>query len=349
MRVLIFSALFFFAMYSARGQSPEVLLKPIANAEIYFDFGKHALKPAADSILAPLIDVCLKQENCRLRVTAHTDSIGSVANNLALSKRRAASVEKYFVENGIPATRFEVACFGEKKPASPNSTDEGRQKNRRATVEVLVPIPMTTLEGNVRDPNSGKGIEAGVVVHTKETRDSMRTDSTGYFKAGVPTGAVVGVDVYAEGYFFKTKMLKALPGKMQPVVMEMQPAVPGESADIQNLYFVGNQAVLLEKSKPSLPQVLRFMQINKNIKIEIAGHVNYPNRPPQPKTTFEYRLSVARAKMVYDYLLENGVSPDRIRYQGYSNWEMRYPHAKNEKEQSLNRRVEIRILPKEGN
>jgi len=345
MRIFISSVLLLLFEQAAPAQSSDVFLKTIQSAEVYFDFGKHDLKPAADTALAPLIHLCSEREKSLVRITAHTDSIGSNANNLALSERRAASVKKYLLEHGVSAAKFELSFFGEKKPASSNRTEEGRQKNRRAIVEVLLPIPMTTLEGNVRDPRSGKGVEAEVVVHTKETRDSMHTDTTGYFKAAVPTGAVAAVDVYAEGYFFETKMLKALPGKMPLPVMELQPAVPGESADIQNLYFVGNQAVLLEESKPSLPQVLRFMQINKNVKVEIAGHVNYPNSPPQPKTTFEYRLSVARAKMVYDYLLEHGIDSSLISYQGYSNWKMRYPKAVNETEQSLNRRVEIRILP----
>jgi outer membrane protein OmpA-like peptidoglycan-associated protein len=347
MRILIFSVLFLLFGQSAPAQSPDIFLKAIQSAEVYFDFGKHDLKPAADSALAPLIQLCRERENSLVRITAHTDSIGSGSNNLALSERRATSVKKYLLENGVAAAKFELSYFGEKKPVSSNRTDAGRQKNRHATVEVLIPVPMTTIEGNVRDPRSGKGVEAGVVVHTKETRDSMRTDTTGHFEATVPVGAIVGVDVLAGGYFFETKMLRALPGKMPLLVIELQPAIPGESADIQNLYFVGNQAVLLKKSEPSLPQVLRFMQINKNVKVEIAGHVNYPNAPPRPKTTFEYRLSVARAKMVYDYLLENGISTDRIRYQGYSNWKMRYPKARNEAEQSLNRRVEIRILPDE--
>ena len=116
------------------------------------------------------------------------------------------------------------------------------------------------------------------------------------------------------------------------------------SQHIQNLYYVGNQDTLLPISKPELPKVLRFMQINEDLKIEIAGHVNHPNRPPVTKDSWEFDLSVRRAKMVYNYLIENQIDSARVTFKGYGNYEMRYPEARSQKEQSLNRRVEIRVV-----
>jgi len=151
------------------------------------------------------------------------------------------------------------------------------------------------------------------------------------------------VDAFAECYFMKSKMLKVSPGA-EPLTLPLRPVQTGEKMDIENLYYVGNKPVLLEKSRPELPKILRFMQLNPQMKIEIAGHVNYPNRPAVIEESFEYKLSVDRAKMVYEYLLENGIAADRISYKGYGNWEMRYPNATSEEQQALNRRVEIRIL-----
>ena len=47
---------------------------------------------------------------------------------------------------------------------------------------------------------------------------------------------------------------------------------------------------------------------------------------------------------MYDYLLANGISEKRISFKGYGNWEMRFPKARSESQQAMNRRVEIRIL-----
>ena len=139
-------------------------------------------------------------------------------------------------------------------------------------------------------------------------------------------------------------MLKALPGKMPVLTFELPPVKIGESIDIKNLYFVGNEAILLPPSEPELPKILRFMQINPAAKIEIAGHVNLPNRPACGTSSSHYILSVRRALLVYDYLLKNGISENRVSYKGYGNWEMRYPQARTEEYQAKNRRVEIRVL-----
>ncbi len=68
----------------------------------------------------------------------HTDSIGSAAYNLKLSKRRAEAVKNALVERGIDASRLSVKAYGESKPVASNDTAEGRAKNRRVEV-VLVP------------------------------------------------------------------------------------------------------------------------------------------------------------------------------------------------------------------
>ena len=86
------------------------------------------------------------------------------------------------------------------------------------------------------------------------------------------------------------------------------------------------------------------MQLNDTITIEIAGHINRPNYPPVDKLSWDFKLSEKRAKMVYDYLLENNIPKERISYKGYGNFQMRYPKARSEKEQAQNRRVEIRVI-----
>lgn len=324
-------------------QSGETNSKVLKTAEVYFDFGMHDRRPATDSTLRNIARLCKGLENFEIKITAHTDSVGTLENNLALSQRRADAVRSFLIENGVPAGNFTISFFGETQPASENATGEGRQRNRRATIEVLQKTPMVTLEGTVTDEKTGQPLSALVVIHTKETRDSIQTDASGYFKKTFPPGTVVGLDAFAECYFMKSEMVKAVPG-LKPVSLPLKPALAGEKVDIENLYYVGGKAILLEKSKPELPKILRFMQLSPRMKIEVAGHVNFPNRPPVGKESFEYKLSVERAKLVYDYLLENGIAADRIRYQGYGNYEMRFPKAILESEQAQNRRVEIRVL-----
>jgi len=87
--------------------------------------------------------------------------------------------------------------------------------------------------------------------------------------------------------------------------------------------------------------LLRFLQENAKVKIEVEGHVNGP--------TFKNKkefvdLSTARAKTVYDFLLVNDVEPGRISYVGLGNSQMLYPEPKNKEQSEANRRVEIKVL-----
>ena len=87
--------------------------------------------------------------------------------------------------------------------------------------------------------------------------------------------------------------------------------------------------------------LLRFMQANPRVRVEIQGHVNGPTF----KNTKEFiELSTARAKAVHDFLLVNDVDPGRISYVGLGNSRMLYPQPKNREESEANRRVEVNIV-----
>lgn len=317
--------------------------KPAKSVEVYFDIAKHELRPEADTSLAQIVAFTKGKENFTVKITAHTDSDGSLDYNLGLSQRRAQSVKDFLVQNGVAAERISFAFFGEKMPATDNTSEQGRQRNRRATVEVLLVLPMVTIEGIVTDEKTGKPLVADVIFRTKDATDSLRTAADGKFKKTVPAGSVVGIDAFAKCHFTHTEMVKAQ-AKTPPVTLPLKPASTGAIADIGNLYFVGNQPVLLETSKPELPKILRFMQENPSMKIEIAGHVNLPNRPPVTEDAWEYKLSQDRAMTVYDYLTDNGIPKERVTWKGYGNHQMRFPHSTSESEQAQNRRVELRVL-----
>lgn len=344
MRKILLASLAFCLTSTLFAQAPVLTENSIYSTEVYFDFGIDTIRTDADSVLNELVVFCENQAPFFIKITAHTDAVGSDQNNLDLSQRRAASVIEFLEARAMIADSMTVNVFGEKQPVAENDTDEGRQKNRRATVEVIKIKKMVPLEGEIVDEETGEGIEADVVVRTKDTQDSLKTDEKGRYQSLVPIGEVIGIDVWAKGYFLQSQMMRIKPGEKVEVNVELPPVKEGEKVDIQNLYFVGNEAILLKKSEPELPKILKFMQINDNIKIEIAGHINRPNSPPVDVESWDYNLSRRRALLVYNYLIENGISEDRLTYNAYGNWEMRYPHATSEKEQSANRRVEIRVL-----
>ena len=69
-------------------------------------------------------------------VAAHTDNVGNNASNKKLSDRRAESARKNLIENGIDVSRMTSMGFGASKPIADNSTEEGRQLNRRVELHI---------------------------------------------------------------------------------------------------------------------------------------------------------------------------------------------------------------------
>ncbi len=68
-------------------------------------------------------------------IEGHTDSVGSEAYNMGLSKRRAESVASYLASQGVNlGNRFATEAFGESKPIASNDTEAGRAENRRVVI-----------------------------------------------------------------------------------------------------------------------------------------------------------------------------------------------------------------------
>lgn len=105
---------------------------------LIFEFGTERI---VDADHLPVLDfiaqVLRENPDMRLRITGHTDNVGSEAANLALSERRARAVQQEFVMLGLNGERFEIDCKGESEPIDTNDTEEGRQKNRRIEFTVL--------------------------------------------------------------------------------------------------------------------------------------------------------------------------------------------------------------------
>jgi OOP family OmpA-OmpF porin len=105
---------------------------------LQFAYGEAVILPESAKELQAAADFIQAQPGSRILVEGHTDSIGSVESNLALSKTRAAEVRRALVENhGLDAGRIETVGFGEARPIADNATPDGRQLNRRVVITVL--------------------------------------------------------------------------------------------------------------------------------------------------------------------------------------------------------------------
>lgn len=98
---------------------------------LYFEFASAEIRPESQPVLEEIAGVMKRHRNWKLRVAGHTDSIGGAASNLALSRRRAESVREALGKLGVPLSRLEATGYGAAVPKEPNTTLEGRARNRR--------------------------------------------------------------------------------------------------------------------------------------------------------------------------------------------------------------------------
>ncbi len=109
-------------------EDKRVVREAIQNLE--FDFGKATIKERSLSSLDRVADI-LTSKNFSLKLSGHTDNVGSAEGNLKLSKERAESVKQYLVSKGANPSRIEATGYGKTQPIASNATEAGRQKNRR--------------------------------------------------------------------------------------------------------------------------------------------------------------------------------------------------------------------------
>ena len=103
---------------------------------VLFDTNKSTIKAESEEALKAIHDIMHEYSNTVFHIEGHTDSVGSDAYNLNLSKERAASVRQWLVSNGIPANRLTSEGYGESRPISTNNTAAGRQDNRRVEISL---------------------------------------------------------------------------------------------------------------------------------------------------------------------------------------------------------------------
>jgi outer membrane protein OmpA-like peptidoglycan-associated protein len=98
---------------------------------VLFDFDKAVLKPEGKAEVDKLIAEMKKFPGDKVVIEGHTCDIGSADYNMGLGQRRADSVKKYMIENGIDAARIETTSLGLTAPAVANDSAANRKLNRR--------------------------------------------------------------------------------------------------------------------------------------------------------------------------------------------------------------------------
>jgi NitT/TauT family transport system substrate-binding protein len=125
---------------AARPASPQDRAIINKQIQIHFTPGSDEIMAGSYFVLDALGETMTSFGNTYLRVEGNTDSTGSPTANMTLSERRALAVKNYVLKNfpNIQATRFQTIGHGAANPVADNTTEAGRQLNRRTDIKVVL-------------------------------------------------------------------------------------------------------------------------------------------------------------------------------------------------------------------
>ena len=211
------------------------------------------------------------------------------------------------------------------------------------------PNPVSYMKGNVTDKETGRMLKADfelINLTTDKITIKSRTDDRGNFLVCLPSGNNYGINVSKPGYLFYSEnfMFEGIHTVMEPLVKKitLSPVKVGEKMLLTNVFYEIDRWELKKESMSELDNLAELLKFNKDFVVEIGGYTDSTG-------TAEYNLQLSekRALSVVNYLIENGISTERLQYKGYGN---AYPIADNitMEGRRLNRRTEVKIVARKN-
>lgn len=106
-------------------------------SNITFEVGKSDVKPNFVDVLHSVTLVLNEYKSTMIEVAGHTDSTGSESYNQMLSQQRAQAVGNILMQDRVEPVRLDIVGYGESYPIANNSSEAGRQQNRRVELTLL--------------------------------------------------------------------------------------------------------------------------------------------------------------------------------------------------------------------
>ncbi len=126
---------------AGKARAGDLIYYPYVNENstlrFHFDFNSTELSAQSIAYLEDIVDLLMDNPALRISIVGHTDNLGTPSYNLTLSKNRAARIQRFLTENGIDESRITVDGKGESMPVAPNSTEKGRETNRRVEFTII--------------------------------------------------------------------------------------------------------------------------------------------------------------------------------------------------------------------
>ena len=210
----------------------------------------------------------------------------------------------------------------------------------------IKPEPITYLKGIIKDEETKQPLQAIFELYdldnNKLIKKSYSSGTNGAFLILVPGNKNYMINVSKENYIFYSDnfSLKENQDEIFYKTIELQKIKEGNKLVLKNIFFETNSFKLKDESKLELTKLQDFMIKYLSTEIQIEGYTDNVGSDVANQT-----LSENRAKAVMSYLIEKGITKDRLSYIGYGE---KSPIADNntEKGRKINRRTEFKIISK---
>jgi outer membrane protein OmpA-like peptidoglycan-associated protein len=204
---------------------------------------------------------------------------------------------------------------------------------------------LTLVTGIIYDSQTQAPLEATITIIDNVRAETLAVltsnAATGKYLISLPAGKNYGIAVTAPGYAFHSENFiveESMGYREVRKDIGLNRYKAGTTIILRNIFFDFDKATLRPESKVELERVYTILTENPRMKVRIAGHTDNIG-----SDEYNQRLSEARAKAVYEYLISRGISADRLSYIGYGESRPIDTNETSEGRQN-NRRVELEII-----
>lgn len=211
--------------------------------------------------------------------------------------------------------------------------------------ETSLETDMFVISGKIVTDNTNIPLDAEIYIIDNNTNQvvykTKANSQTGEYSITIPTGKNYGMTIRKDGYLFYSDNFDLVNTNKYEEVnkdVKLQTIEKNSTVTLKNVFFAFASADLQASSMPELNRIVDFLTQNSVLKIQLSGHTDNIGSYEQ-----NMQLSQQRANSVKNYLVNKGITADRIVTAGYGYTQ---PIADNATEEGRknNRRVELKIL-----
>jgi outer membrane protein OmpA-like peptidoglycan-associated protein len=292
------------------------MLKNFAS-NIEFRTGTAILTDRGEGALMVVGDMIKNYPETRFLIEGHTDNDGTPENNMRLSKLRAKTVARYLTEfKGIPEVNMKVEWYGETKPVSDNSTEEGKQRNRRVEVKVL----------DAKLENMSKATTAPSAAPAAKKVEPKTTTPPPAPKVETPTP--------------KKETIKTPTETIESTNSDVPKKAPQDelNENANNITFKAGTDTMNRSGRRAITNVVNVLKDNPTLKIKIESHTDNGKYGSS-----NMELAEKMAKVVKDMLVQQGIDGSRISTEAFGDTK---PKDTNDSDvgRKNNRRIEFKVV-----